>query len=424
MKKKLAVLMSTILLSGAIAGCSSSKETSKTDDEVVQLTVWHPESATAWKDTYPDLIKQFNEENKGKIQAKLEMIPRGNKYSYEDKISTAASSNSLPDLLSMDGPNVANYADSGIIIPIDEYVEEKEAFVDSAIVQGTFDGKLYSVGPTESTVAVFYNKKMLEDAGIKPPQKLEDAWTWDEFYDAAKKLTNPDKEIYGVNWTLDYGEWIIYFSAPFLWSNGAEFISKDAKTANDYVNSPKAVEALTYLQKFTKEKLVNLQPKPTEFEEGNAAMMVMGSWEWNKLKDYPDTEWGITYFPKSPNGEVVSPSGDWTWGLSSSSEHPEEAAKLLNFLTSKDAVVRLANDENKPASRKDSFEEMEGWNEFPLSVLKDQALNTAHPRPLTSSYPVLTQKYGEAVHNIFLGADVKQELDKVAKAYEEDVKRK
>lgn len=426
MKKKFALLLSLILILGIFTGCSSSTSTTSgtSSNGVVNLTVWHPEADKGWTKAYKDIIQKFNEQNKGKIHVDFQFIPRGSKYAYEDKVSAAATSNTLPDLLSMDGPNVSNYAASGIIVPIDNLVKNKSDFVDSIITQGTYNGKLYTVGPTESTVALFYNKKMLADAGITPPTKLEDAWTWDQFYEAAKKLTNKSKGIYGVNWTLDYGEWIIYFSGPTVWSNGGEFLSKDGSKADGYINGPKTVAALKYLQKFTKEGLVNLQPTPTEFENGKAAMMLMGSWEWEKLKGYPNTEWGITFYPRSNDGKQVSPSGDWNWGITKNTKHKKEAAKLLNYLTNTENVKILAEAAGKPAARKSSFAEMKEWDQMPLKVLKDQVMNTAHPRPRTTSYPVLSTKYGQAVQNIFMGGDVKKELDKVAQDVDQDIKRK
>lgn len=410
-----------MLALGSLAACNNEESSGSTDGET-QLTLWHPEGDKSV--AYDEIIEDFNTEYDGEIEAKIEYIPRGNKYAYEDKVSAAATSDTLPDLLAMDGPNVANYADAGIIQPIDGLVKEQDKFVDSAIKQGTFNGKLYAIGATESTVALFYNKKMLADAGINPPTKLEDAWTWEEFYEAAKKLTNKEKGIYGVNWTLDYGEWIIYFTGPTVWSNGGSFIAEDGSTAEGYVNGPKTVEALEFLQKFTNEGLVNLQPTPTEFEDGNAAMMLMGSWEWAKLQNYPETEWGITYYPKSPNGEQVSPSGDWTWGISTSTKDKEAAAELLNFINTKENVSKIAAVESTPPSRIDSMEELREWDKEPLNVLKDQVLNTAHARPATTSYPVLSTKYGQAVQNIFLGGDVQNELDKVAKEVDADIARK
>lgn len=416
------MIVSFIFLVGILSGCSSNSKDASSDGGEVKLTMWYPEGDES--KAYKEIVKSFNEKYDGKIEAEITFIPRGNKYAYEDKVSAAATSNTLPDLLALDGPNVANYADAGIIQPIDGLIENENDIVDSIIKQGTFDGKLYTVGLTESTVALFYNVKMLKDAGITPPDTLEEAWTWDEFYEAAKKLTNKEKGIYGVNWTLDYGEWIIYFTGPAVWSNGGSFIAEDGSKADGYINSPETVEALEFFQKFTKEGLVNLQPTPTEFEDGKAAMKLMGSWQWAKLQDYPETEWGITYYPRSPKGKQVSPSGDWNWGISKDTKHKEEAAILLNYMMEKDNVIKVARVANKPPATKSAFAEMTEWNEYPLNILKDQVLHTAHPRPSTTAYPVLSTKYGQAVQNIFLGADVKKELDKVAKEVDKEIARK
>ena len=62
-------------------------------------------------------------------------------------------------------------------------------------------------------------------------------------------------------------------------------------------------------------------------------------------------------------------------------------------------------------------------NELPKSILKYQVLNTAHPRPLTTSYPVLSKEFSSAMQDIRTGADVKTALDKVVQRFEEDVKR-
>lgn len=430
-RKSFMAALTLSLTIGIVAGCSSAGSsttqqsggkalTEEASNEVVKLTAWRPETDPEPTQAYKEVIAAFNEAYKGKIEAEITFIPRGNKYAYEDKVNTAASSRTLPDALALDGPNVANYADAGIIIPIEDLLEDKEDYVPSIITQGTFDGKLYTVGPTESSIAIFYNKKLLEAAGITPPATLEEAWTWDEFYDAAKKLTKDG--VYGVNWTLDYGEWIIYFSGPFVWSNGGSFISEDGSTAQGYVNGMEAVEALSYLQKFTNEKLVNLQPTPTEFEEGKAAMKLALPKQAIIMEKFPETEWGVTYFPYSKTKS--SPSGDWNWGITSNSKYPEETATLINFMMKPENMVKLANAAGKPAGRQSAMELQTKFDNYPMSVFKEQVLNTAHPRPSTTSYPVLSQKYGEAVQNIFLGSDVQASLDEVAKAIDEDIKRK
>ena len=301
----------------------------------------------------------------------MKFIPRGNSYAYENKVNSAASSKSLPDIVKMDGPNVTNYADSGIILPLDQYItkSEKDQMVPSIITQGTYNNKLYALGETESSVLLFYNKKLLDAEGIKPPTTLKDAWTWDDVYNAAKKLTK--NGIYGINLNWDLGEGQIYAFAPVIWSNGSELISKDGKKCSGYVNSSDAVESLGYIQRFAKEKLMNLQPTPTEFEDGKAAMFLIGTWEFAKLKDYPNLDYGVTYYPASPKTKkVVSPSGDWCWGVTSNSKHPKEAAEFVKWMASTNISTKMANAAGKPPANKNAFNNLSQYNSYPYSYSK------------------------------------------------------
>lgn len=421
-KKITCLLLSTLLSVSLLSGCESSKSS---DLDVIRITAWVPKGNQDENAYYKRKIKEFNEDYKGKIQASIELIPRGNGYEYENKINTAATSKNLPDVISMDGPTVTNYADVGIIVPIDNYIseEEKSDFVPSIINQGTYKDKLYTLGTSESSVLLFYNKEILDKAGIKPPSSLDEAWTWEDVYEVSKKL-NKDG-VHGIDLNWDLGEGQIYGLAPIIWSEGSEILSKDGKTANGYVNSKEAVEALTYYQKFATEGLMNLQPLPNEFEEGKSAMYLTGSWEFAKLNnDYPNFEYGVTYYPaSSKTKKTVSPSGDWNWGITSDSKNKAAAAQLLKYLTSKESVKEYCEMVGKPPSRKSVLDSIKDYDKYPMTILKDQVLNTAHTRPQTTSYPVLSKEFSSAMQDIRTGADVKSALNKIVKRFEEDVDR-
>ena len=175
--------LAAVLAACALSGCGSSSKSGggKTGSDGAKLvTIWSPTDEPAIEEWWGEKINAFNEEHKGEIELKREAIVRADSYAYEDKINAAVTSNDLPDILFVDGPNISNYAADGIIVPIDSYFTEEDLsdFVESIKVQGTYDGKLYALGATESSVALYYNKDMTDAAGITMPDKMEDALTW------------------------------------------------------------------------------------------------------------------------------------------------------------------------------------------------------------------------------------------------------
>ena len=76
------------------------------------------------------------------------------------------------------------------------------------------------------------------------------------------------------------------------------------------------METATYLQRFFNEKLANIDPTPTEFQDGKAAMWLANIAEIAGIeKNYPDLNWGVTYMPKPDNGVMAAPCGSWTVGI-------------------------------------------------------------------------------------------------------------
>ncbi|MFC0215242.1 ABC transporter substrate-binding protein [Paenibacillus chartarius] len=428
--KKLKMIIPVAIGVSLVAGCSG--EAGKTDaggnadasaKGAVQLTYWRPQASGPEDDFYKNRVEAFNKAYEGKINVKMEAVTRGNSFAYEDKVNAAVASHTLPDVIALDGPNVANYASSKILVPLDSYFtkDDMNDFVPSIIQQGTYEGKFYAVGMQESSVVLFYNKKMMKEHGIEPPTSMDKAWTWDEWYDVMKKTAKDG--VFGTNMINDKGEWMTYAFEQMWISGGTDIVSKDGKTASGYVNGPKGIEAAQFLQKLSKEKLFNIDPKPTEFEEGKAATKLGGPWNIPGFKDYPNLEWGITYFPKKAGGTLTAPSGSWAIGISADSKYPKEAAEFVKWMTNTESSVGIAKAVSMPASRKSAYEKMPEYNELPLKIIKEQVTTVSHARPVTPAYPLLTQKFAEALTDIMMGGDVKKSLDNVADAYDSEYKK-
>ena len=148
-KRRLAMSMAIVMaVSAGITGCSSQnqKESIGAETEVTEaaegekeLTMWYQENATMIP-AFNQRVEDFNKEYEGKYHLTIEYIPRGSSYAYEDKVNSAAAAGILPDLLSLDGPNLSNYAANGIIIPITSYIsdESRADMLPSVVLQNTW----------------------------------------------------------------------------------------------------------------------------------------------------------------------------------------------------------------------------------------------------------------------------------------------
>ncbi len=430
-RKVISVLMAATLLVAGLTACSggsdSDSSTSGDSDasaaagDAVEITIWSPVDEPAIEDWWEEKLAEFNEENEGEIYVTREAIVRSDSYAYEDKINASLTSGDLPDILYVDGPNIASYAANEVIVPIDDYFDDADLddFVDSIKEQGIYDGSLYALGATESSVALFYNADMFEEAGIRIPESVDDAFTWSEFYEIAETLTTDT--VVGTNIIMDQGEGLPYVLQQFWVSNGTNFVSDDGTQADGYINSDAGVEAATFLNDLIQNGYANLDPIENEFHNENAATVLGGSWEVATLEnEYPDLNWGVTYFPVADDGTPTSPTGDWAAAITRDAADVDAAGKVVAWLMNEDNVTTYAQAIAKLPTRTSSYDVLTEYDEYPRSLFKEQSLNTGTPRSITPSYTVLSSGFSEAMMNIFTGADVQEELDQLAADYEED----
>jgi fructooligosaccharide transport system substrate-binding protein len=417
----------------ALGGCgTSSTNASKNNTPssaskgIVQLTLWQVNASPAENKVIKNEIAAFNKANNGKIHVNLTFLPRGGNDTYfEDKVTAALNSGTLPDLVSLDGPMVAAYAANGIIRPIDEFVtpQLKSTFLPSIIKQGTYQGHLYTLGQTESDVLVFYNKKLLKEVGLKAPETISHAWTWKQFMDAAKKLKKVSE------WPVDFfiktnggvNEWLTYMGTVFTWSNGGDIISPDGKTVQGYLNGSKTIESLQFIQNMFKEQLATVADSPDDFVKGRSALAIDGDWFAETLKDYPNLQWGMMPLPYKKYH--ISPSGNWCWGITTQSKHPEETFKLLEWLTNDKNVLAMVKADNQPPAKKDLYKQLDIYKTYPYKVIYDQLFTDAHPRPITPAYIALTHVYAEAFDAAASGADFKSVLDQGVQTVDHELQR-
>lgn len=141
----------------------------------IETTEWFQEALYRFTEKYPD-VEVVLEPHEG--------------ISARSKFVSAVYANNAPDVLLANLYWVKDFALNGWISPLDDYFTEEEIadFYPDFVRYATVDDKLYGLFNGTDVATVIYRKSMLADAGVEMPA-LQEAMTWDEFFDAAQKAT-------------------------------------------------------------------------------------------------------------------------------------------------------------------------------------------------------------------------------------------
>ncbi|MCK9793645.1 extracellular solute-binding protein [Isoptericola sp. 4D.3] len=207
-----------------------------------------------------------------------------------------ASSDTLPDVLMLDNPDVQQIASSGALSPLTDYGITGDGFPRGVLDAGTYDGELYGIAPVVNTVGLVYDADLLEEAGIEPPT------TWGELRDAAARLTTEGR--YGIAFSganTFEGTWQFL---PFMWSNGGQ---------EDDLTSPQVTEALDFVNGLVQDgyasaSTVNWSQNDVndQFLAGKAAMMVNGPWNMPSLDAAEGLRYAAVPLPVPEEGDTLA----------------------------------------------------------------------------------------------------------------------
>ncbi len=396
---------------GSIAGYDEGEE---------YLSIWvHSIEDTDEGRCYRDAVNSFNQAYDGQYFADIEFIPRNDSGGgYSDKINASVMSGDLPDVLTVDGPNIAAYAENGIIQPLAELTEEEKGiYLTSIIDQGTYDGKLYALGAVESSVGLYYNKDILNEANIKIPD-ADHPWTFSEFLNVLETLKPimQEKNGYALDMTFPVGETTIYYYAPFFWSNGGDLVDETGLSVDGIFNSPQNVATVTYFQTLLNHGYMSAVPIDHLFESGRAAFKFDGMWEVNTVyTSYPDINLGVAPYIVGDNwnGERYTPTGSWAFAASSKTEKLEGATELVKWMSGPESGKQLWERTKSFPSTYEAFDSIDIFETDDNYHALYYQLNTyGHPRPKTPVYPQVSTSFQQVLEDCVLnGADPQTTLD-------------
>lgn len=339
----------------AIAGCSPSAQQNQgggvsSSGPAVTVTVrlWDEQVQAAYEEGFA----AFTQQNPN-ITVKTTLVPWDD---YFTKMRTDIGGGSADDIFLMNGSYIEPYITSNNLIEIgSDYDDVKAEWLPAAVEQYSTDGKLWGVPQlTDGGIGIYYNTKLLDEAGLKPEDLADLTWTpdggaGDTFLPVVQKLTVDESGKRGdedgfdgskpKQWGYSAAQDLqgIYYN--FLGSAGGRFQDDQ----NNFVfDSPEGQQAFGYIVDLINKHKVSPAASNTndngdftrdQFLQGKIALFQSGIYNLKNVADGADFEWGIAPMPAGPKGRVSVVNNVVICG-NAATKNAEAVGKVLHWLGS------------------------------------------------------------------------------------------
>jgi len=418
------------------------------------IRIWHVWGGPMLE-SYQRGVEQFDETHDD-IACKLLYVP--NDLSNSQKFFTAVVGDCAPEVAFVDGPQVASWAERGLLLPLDDLLADQgidakalsEEFFPPCWRQCVYEGKVYAITYcADPNFVLFWNKelfrKAIADGDIppgtldpdKPPRTLEEL----ELYNRAITKYEGRRENRRLV-RIGLVPWGVYGNANSLftwgWAFGGEFY--DEKTRKVTADHPKVIEALKWMCDFAKryppERIAALQSsfgtaERNPFIMGRQAIQLYHLSGLDDLDKYaPNVDFGIAPIPAPAGGEVNSSwVGGWTMAIPSTVKDSQQRKAALEYIlwtcaSREGTAFSVRTKRNFPAWRKSNFFD-EAARDPRLKVYVDILRQSRHQRPVMPAQSFLMDQLDRAVDHAIHGdmtpeealrkatEDTQKELDRV-----------
>lgn len=351
MKKIVALLMALVMTmslvacggnsssSASSAAKSSSEGSSGDSGKAVELSLWY------WDEGQTESLKEMTANFTAKYPNITISLTQIGWDDYWTKLQAALPTGSGPDIMWMHVIASTTYAEAGLLMPLNDLIERDNVDL-SNLSQNLFEpyvinGETYGLPKDFDTIGLWYNKAMFDAAGVEYPNEN---WTWDDYLEAAKKLTiveNGKTVQYGTIAEPDLQTEIF----DLILQNGGQIFSEDGTKVT--LNTPEVKEAL----QFELDLMYKYEVSPTMgdragtdsaslFAAGQAAMMMNGCWRAAQFYEGLGEDLGVAPLPSNKQRACIA--NGLAWSGSAKSEHQDEVWEFLKYSATEEGQLPQA----------------------------------------------------------------------------------
>lgn len=343
-----------VAMLASVAACGSTGASDggdqKNADGKTEITLW------MWG-TGPD--KMIAEFEKANPDIKVNWVNAGTGEEQYIALNNAfASGKGAPDVIGAEYYALPQLALSGELLDLTEMgaADLKDDYTPGTWSSVNINGGIYGLPLDSGPMAFFYNKEIFDKAGV-----TEAPTTWDEYYEAAKKIHALGDNYYITSDAGDAG----FFDSMVWQAGGHPFeTSEDGKTVSiDLTGDEGTQKFVEYWQKMIDEGLINTKTKGWTDEwnkglgDGTIASLITGAWMPMNLESgapQASGKWRVANTPTwEEGGTENSENGGSAYAVVSNTKKKEAAYKFVKWCSNGDgAHYNWAEIGNFPSTNK------------------------------------------------------------------------
>jgi multiple sugar transport system substrate-binding protein len=401
-----------LAVSISLAACgggddSSSDDSSASSGEPVEIEFWHGQTQGV-ADLLQEMIDEFNRTHPDVIVSKDSGGVNSDRMLQ--KVTAGLQADNYPDIAYIYGSDLANLAQGDQLVDLQDAIDSGEInwdrFVDAGKEAVTVDDQPRAIPAFIDNLAVVYNKKIFDDAGVPYPK---DDWTWDDFVQTAAELNDPDAGIAGFGWPGTGDEDTTWRIWPLIWQQGGDIVSEDGTSVGFDGASGEA--ALNVVAQAADDDSVYIDSTAGSermqqlFASGKMAMNVAGPYT---LPEYVDAkvDYGVASMP-SFGDEHTTIAGPDTWAiLDNGDDRVHAALEFMDWFSQPEQQLRWITEAGSLPLTND-VQDAKGYSDYQTSLpgLEKFIENTdlARTRATIPEYPQISQAMGKAVASVLYG---------------------
>jgi multiple sugar transport system substrate-binding protein len=407
LRGRLAVLFTALTAAAVVlAGCGTDNGGgSGASSGPIQIWEgWTGAEATA----YAHLVTEYEAEHPG---VKVSSLYVNNDDTLQ-KVLTAVRGGSTPDIAYLYGSWAPNVAQIPQVVNLTQVVKQPgvnwDDFFTGERDVATVNGRVIGIPALVDNLAVVYNKKLFETAGLPLPGPN---WTWTQFEADAKKLTDASIKQYGTAYVTPGTEDTVWHWEALLWEAGGQLLTSNNKQAA--FDSAAGLTSLETLRTMAvTDKSMYLDPTDSAyanlFNSGKIGMLVTGPWD---LSGFPNVDYGVQVMPSYPgaDGGHQTISGPDNWVIfNNGSARVTAAEQFLLWLTAPAQVKYFSMKTGDLPTRESVADQPSVVKAMDASLPGDAAFvanltEVKQARPQITQYPKISTVLGNMIVSVLLG---------------------